>query len=1122
MKKTLALILCLITVFVSIPFTTVSAADKAQYLKGDVQTLNGYLAKAEALKNEIINSPTDIKYTGKTYYISHKGNDNNDGLTPETAWYSPLKVSNAAFLASGDAVLFERGGTYRYDDTIVLKSGVTYSAYGSGAKPRLIGSIDASSAKDWEETRFENVYKYAKPIQKDVGVIIFDNGAANGIKITNGVFVGEVSNGLETYDAGTRTVSDAGALKNDLEFWSDTEGDALYLYSKGENPASRFASIEISDYDHGMRGGSQTDITIDNLDFFGFAAHGISFGSTKNLTVQNCTFSWIGGGIHVAGTSTRLGNAVEIYGTCDGFIIRNCYATQIYDCCWTVQWSGDSMGKDIAFKNFEFYNNVASYCNTGLEVWLAGRTDKDDGVKYTIENMNLHDNYTLYNGYGWSHQRPNKDANFFYGATGTGIDYINCSVHDNVGIFTSKNVLLASYVGSNAYNFNNNVYFQDPDLYLGGVAANPEQGGNRGEYKYDAATMKQMIDTGFEAGTKFYYMDGYDIPKPFVDRASFTDMPEGHWASEYVNKAYIRNYFKGTTDTTFSPDTSMTRAMLATVLSRIADFSVKSEPAPYTDINKDAWYADAVNWAYNAGIVDKALTEFRPDAAATREEMADMLYRFTLSQNKTAPISEPSLTFSDAASVSPEYASGIAFAVNNGIISGYTDKSVKPKNTATRAEVAAMLTRFADLYKTLETTYASGKTDHHIFSGVSLSAMAQAFNGEKRTGKDGQTELVQMLPPELTYTPPALHVFERLSKISFADYPYVKVRSRTDYGASTYTIKLKKGEQVGEITPASELGRWHNEIFCVYDILSPDKADYSVNDGTIILSPWQELNYQTYPKRGEDTYDIEYIGFFPSREAAEAYQSEREKSSVSVSCTVDGEDFATVQLTRGTAFVYPEKTPVKNGWAFEKWSIAEGTIINEDTTAEAIFVRREGEPVALFDTTNANYSSSGTIDKAIAEENGIKYFHFTVSADNTSADGTRTNIILSPADYDVSVSKVMKIKYRTNVASSSGIDLNLWLTTSSRIWGPKITYTDKGKWTEAVFDMSTIGFNGGENIDTSVDKSEIFNANAKGNIVMVTLKPYHTTGLAMKQGEYFDVAYVAFFDSVKDAENYKG
>lgn len=1125
MKKALSLLLCLLMMFTAIPFTAVSAAnEKAEYLEGDMETLNKYLSEAEALKEEIINSPTEVNYTGTAYYISYKGSDSNDGLTPETAWKSPSKISGASFLVPGDAVLFERGGSYRYTGTINLKSGVTYSTFGTGSKPKLIGSIDASSVSDWEETRFENVYKFKGTYTKDVGIIIFDNGAANGIKIMNGVFVGEVSNGLETYDAGTRTVSDAGALKNDLEFWCDDDA-ALYLYSKGGNPAERFASIEVSDYNHGMTGGNATDITIDNLEFFGFASHGIGFGSTENLTVQNCIFSWIGGGIQTKTNYIRLGNAVEIFGTCDGFTIRNCYATQIYDCCWTVQWQGDSMGKDVFFKNVEFCNNVASYSNTGLEVWLSGRTDKDDGAKYIIENMNLHDNYTLYNGYGWSHQRYNKNANNFYGATGSGIDYINCSVHDNVGLFTSENVLYAGYIGSKAYNFNHNVYFQDPDKYMGGVYENPEEGtgsNKPGTLKYDAATMNKLIDTGFEAGTKFYYMDDYEVPLYKADTASFTDMSEGHWANEYVNKAYIRNYFKGTSDTTFSPGMSMTRAMLATVLWRIADFDVKIEAAPYTDTNPGAWYADAVNWAYSAGIVDEKATTFRPDAPATREEMADMLYRFTLGQSKTAPITEPELDFSDASSVASEYAAGIAFAVNNGIISGYEDGSVKPKNTATRAEVAAMLCRFADLYSTLETGYYSSKTDYHVFSGIELSSISQAFNGEKRTGKDGDVDIVQMLSPGLTYSPPAIHIFERLSKISFADYPYVKIRARTDFGGNTYTIKLKKGETVAEITPSAVKGRWNNEIFCLYDILSPNSADYSVSDATIIISPWEALNFQTFPKRGEDTYDIEYIGFFPSKEAAENYQSEFEQNSVDITYMVEGEIYSVVQVTKGSAVKYPDTTPAKNGYSFDGWTIAEGTVVNEPITAEAKFVRRNGEPVALFNVDNCDYTSSGTLDKAIAEENGVKYFHFTVTDDNTSADGTRANIVLPPADYDISVHKIMKIKYRTNVASSNGIDINIWLNTASRMWGPRINYTEKDKWVEVAFDLSTIGFSGGEGLDTTGGKEKLYENNAKGNLVMITLKPYHTIGLAMKKGEYFDVAYIAFFDSLTDAQAYKG
>ena len=1106
-------------------FTVFAADGKAEYLKGDMDTLKDYIAKAEALTEEIKNSPTNVTYTGTAYYISPFGNDDNDGLTPETAWKSVSKISGALFLKPGDAVLFERGGTYRYVNAIKTVGGVTYSAYGSGAKPRLIGSLNASSESEWKETQYPGVYEYTAeklPSTRDVGVIVFDNGAAWGVKHQNNTPINVASNGLETIDYGTPVMKNAGELKYDLAFWHDHTSETLYLYSKDGNPAERFSSVEIVDYGHGMSGDGN-NVTIDNLDFFGFGSHGIGYSTTHGLTVQYCTFSFIGGSLQAP--TVRFGNAVEIFGSGKDFTIHHCYADNVYDCCWTIQYQGDSKGVDMYFENVDFYSNVCYYSNTGLEVWLYNGANDKTLAEFSIKNMRLHDNYTLYNGYGWSQQRPNKNANNFYGATGGGIVYENCSVDNNVGLFTSCNVLLGRYIGSGAYNFNNNVYFQDPDHYMGGVSENPETGSTgTKDFKYDYATMKNLISTGFEKGTKFYYMDGYEVPLYKADKADFADTKE-HWAKPYIEKAYIRNYFKGTDANSFSPNMTMTRAMLVTVLSRMADFDVKIKDVPFTDINPNAWYSKAVNWAYMAGLVDEGTTKFRPDEPATREEIADMLYRFTLGQYKTKKLTNPALDFTDKTSVTPGYESGIKFAIDMGIISGYPDGTVKPKETATRAEVATMLCRFADKYVTLEADYGnlSGITDFKIFDGNALTGFTSVFNGERRIVTEDEVSKLKMFAPEKTYSPPALHIFERLSKINFEDYPYVKVRAYTDFGGSTYSIKLNNGENSYELKRPAVKGEWNNEIFSIYDLVPVDKLDTEATNTTIILSPWQGLSESTYPypKRGENPYIVEYIGFFPSKEAAEAYQSELEKSSVTVTFMAGDNVFVKTTQKTGTGLKYPDETPKKLGYAFAKWDVSSGTSVTKDITVNAVFEKRKGDPVVIF--TPENTKATGVFKASVLEENGMKYYHFVPNSNETSKDGTRANVVLEYADYDIAESTVMKIVYRTNIKTSKTFDVNIWLTTVSRLWrkwGVDFNYGAADTWHEYYFDMSK-AFGGGENIDTSGGAENIYKLNAKGALASVTLKPYDKNGTAMSVDDYYDVAYIAFYDSEEDAKAHK-
>lgn len=855
------------------------------YYEADQATIDKYMAEADALKESIINSKTTVTWTGTAYYISNKGDDSNDGLTPATAWKSVSKISGADFLKEGDAVLFERGGAYRYEGTLSTRKGVTYSSYGTGAKPRLIGSVDASSEAMWKETDVQNVYEYIGKFGgggHDVGQIIFDMGRAWGIKLQNGLYIGTNSNGLEMIESGTPNITGPDGLHSDLEYWHNWDNDTLYLYSKDGNPASRFSSIEIVDQGNGI-GGKANGVTIDNLSLFGFGSHGIGYGGIGDnapvgLTVQYCTFSFIGGSRQYNDFSknTRFGNAVEIYGGCKDFVIHDCYADNIYDCCWTVQYQSDSKGVDVWFENVEFYNNVACYSNTGLEVWLNNKAEYNNNATYGMKNLHLHDNYTYYNGYGWSQQRPNKDGNIFYGDPSyTTTVYENCSVNNNVGMFASKWINYVRYTGSKQYNFNNNVYFQQNNKLFGGVAFNPEEGtGIIGNYAYDHTTMSRLLASGFEKGSTFYYVESdYEIPQYIPDVMNFDDVPEEHWAYDYIEAAVMRNYFNGTAPNTFSPDSSMTRAMLVTVLSRITNDEIKSEKAPFTDIDQSAWYASAVNRAYSAGLIADGVTKFRPDDAVTREEMADMLYRLTLNQYKTANHEGKTLNFSDAADVSKEYAAGISFATENGIITGYTDGSVKPKNTATRAEVAAMIKRFVSLYSSLEADFSkiSTKTDSIVFSGNELSAIMATSPGDKRIiNSDSENTIVRLIPqhPSQSSSYPKALIFEKISKVNFADYPYVKIRLKTSGSPTSLKMTLVKNGAEGFTFVEQTPNEWTEAIACIYDMIKPGSTYDGELNGTLSISPWDGGDRPTY---NVDTCDIEYIGFFPTKDAALNY-----------------------------------------------------------------------------------------------------------------------------------------------------------------------------------------------------------------------------------------------------------
>lgn len=468
----------------------------------DKAFIDKYVEKTNALIEEIENSPTTVEIIGTKYYVAADGNDENDGLTPETPWQTIGKVNSANF-NYGDAVLFKRGDSFRQTYHLETKPGVTYSAYGEGRKPRIVGSYDASGENKWLPTKYKNIYEFAEkiPAERDTGNIIFDGGRAWGIQIQKTKQgtrheIGRVFNGLEWFDTTVGEFKDFGTLDNNLEFYHDWDTETLYLYCRDGNPGKVFKSIELSDKGVCVfLGNGSYDVTVDNLEMYG-GTFGVSAGNVVNVTIQYCTFKWIGGAIQGkylfnANYGVRYGNAVESYGNSDGFTIHHCYATQVYDCCWTVQCQ-----RAVVMRNIKMHDNVTEYCNTGLEVWQNG------GL---IENMELYNNHTRFNGYGWSHQRVNKDANFFYGASPYAKFYRNCSIHDNINYLSQNYALLSRPSGPKQYNFNHNIYIMEEGTMLGKLAENPATGeGDWRNYEYTQENIERLQADGFEPGTKYY------------------------------------------------------------------------------------------------------------------------------------------------------------------------------------------------------------------------------------------------------------------------------------------------------------------------------------------------------------------------------------------------------------------------------------------------------------------------------------------------------------------------------------------------------------------------------------------------------------------------------------------
>lgn len=342
---------------------------------------------AAELRDEIKNSESDYLLFGTAYYVSPNGNDTNDGKSPQSAWKTLGKVNGSNYNA-GDVVLFERGGEWR--GQLTAQSGVAYSAYGTGDKPIINASMMNYANASWKLTNTPNVYECEKTFATDPGLLVFDGGKEHAFKQIPGHL---------GYEAGYEN------LAEDLDFIHDQTTKKIYLRSNSGNPAERFNSIEVNEGKHGIRI-TGNNIQIDNITVKHAGFHGIGSGTVSGLYVTNCEFYWIGGSIQGgSGYGTRYGNAVEVYGGCDDFLMDHNYVYQAYDAGLTHQYSSGGTN-DIVMKDVTYSNNLIEYCVYSIEYFL-GKPASNETKRYQ-ENILIENNIMRYAGFGFGIQRRDR------------------------------------------------------------------------------------------------------------------------------------------------------------------------------------------------------------------------------------------------------------------------------------------------------------------------------------------------------------------------------------------------------------------------------------------------------------------------------------------------------------------------------------------------------------------------------------------------------------------------------------------------------------------------------------------------------------------------------------------
>ena len=148
----------------------------------------------------------------------------------------------------------------------------------------------------------------------------------------------------------------------------------------------------------------------------------------------------------------------------------------------------------------------------------------------------------------------------------------------------------------------------------------------------------------------------------------------------------------------FQPDTEMSRAMLVTVLYRIAGEPSVKGTAPFRDVEKNSWYTNAVIWAYQNNVTNGvSATEFAPEENVTREQMVAFFARYAKLAGVDTTAKGDLKAFADASSVSAYAVPAMTWAVEAGLIKGVGENKLDPTGNSTRGQVATVIVRYATL-----------------------------------------------------------------------------------------------------------------------------------------------------------------------------------------------------------------------------------------------------------------------------------------------------------------------------------------------------------------------------------------------------------------------------------------
>lgn len=206
---------------------------------------------------------------------------------------------------------------------------------------------------------------------------------------------------------------------------------------------------------------------------------------------------------------------------------------------------------------------------------------------------------------------------------------------------------------------------------------------------YDANTSCVIFTTTHFA----LYGIGYTAPS-----AKFTDIGT-HWGKGAIDYTVGRGLLSGTSETTFAPNTDMTRGMLVTALGRLAGMDVKAYTTnSFNDVKADSTFRPYIEWAYKKGIVQGiGNQQFAPDRSITHEEIAVIFANYAKATGYKLPVTREATAYADASSIGSVYKTAVTAMQQAGIMIGGSGNKFNPQKSTTRAEASIMLHRYIKL-----------------------------------------------------------------------------------------------------------------------------------------------------------------------------------------------------------------------------------------------------------------------------------------------------------------------------------------------------------------------------------------------------------------------------------------